>query len=377
MFELFRRAGFQGAPPVQSASDPGNRSDTADTSPPQQQPIVSQADAARRELLERVADFLSDHDLAATPGNLALIASALSGSDGELASALAARQMTGAPIDQRWLDTLDRLNPSSERRTAELEQLVEKLDDALMRFGQSARFAKDATCDHRGAIGAQLHVLAQSHQAGGGALEMGRLLDLTEAMLTRLEQIERAMERSRQETDELRRNLAEARLEADIDHLTALPNRRAFERRFALAAAAARSRGEPLCVAFCDIDHFKQINDTHGHDAGDRVLKIIAASLGEHASEQCFVARHGGEEFVLLLPGLDKLAALEKIDAMRRHMAARMLINRASGKPFGRITFSGGIADVTETEDDRSALARADAALYRAKQQGRNRIAVG
>ena len=89
------------------------------------------------------------------------------------------------------------------------------------------------------------------------------------------------------------------------------------------------------------------------------------------------MARHGGEEFVLLLPGCDKLAALEKVDAIRRQVAARNLINRASGKPFGRITFSGGIAEVTETEDDRSALARADAALYRAKQEGRNRIAVG
>jgi diguanylate cyclase len=361
MFDLFRRPAAAATPDAPDA--------------PAAAPAA--ADAARRELLARIADFLSQHDLAATPDNLALIASALSGSNGELARVVAAREMAGKPIDQRWLDTLDRLNPASERRTAELEQLVEKLDDALMRFGQSARFAQDATSDHRGAIGAQITVLAQSQPSASAACDVGQLLDVSQAMLARLEQIEQAMERSRQETEDLRRNLAEARMEADIDHLTALPNRRAFERRFALAAAGARSRGEPLSVAFCDVDHFKQINDTHGHDAGDRVLKIIGASLGEHASDQCFVARHGGEEFVLLLPGCDKLAALEKVDAMRRALAARSLINRASGKPFGRVTFSGGVAEVTETEDDRSALARADAALYRAKQEGRNRIAVG
>ena len=368
MFDLFRR--------------PAAGAFTSTTSSGSDDPVkmggaLSQADAARRDLLERVADFLCQYDLAATPHNLALVASALAGSDGELASALTARQISGAPIDQRWLDALDRLNPASERRTAELEQLVEKLDDALMRFGQSARFAKDATSDHRGAIGAHIDVLAQSQSVEGSGLELGQLLNLSQAMLSRLEQIEQAMERSRVETEDLRRSLAEARLEADVDHLTALPNRRAFERRLALAANAARSRGEPLSVAFCDVDHFKQVNDTHGHDAGDRVLKIIAATLGEHASEDCFVARHGGEEFVLLLPGCDKLAALEKVDAMRRQVAARNLINRASGKPFGRITFSGGVAEVTETEDDRSALARADAALYRAKHEGRNRIAVG
>lgn len=375
MFDLFRRTGASAS---SSAATITTTTATATASCDADAPAaLSQADAARRDLLERIADFLCQHDLAATPDNLALIASALSGSNGEVAATLTARQISGAPIDQRWLDTLDRLNPATERRTAELEQLVEKLDDALMRFGQSARFAKDATSDHRGAIGAQMNVLAQTQSPEGSALEVGRLLDLSQAMLARLEQIEQAMERSRSETEELRRNLAEARLEADIDHLTALPNRRAFERRLALAANTARSRGEPLSVAFCDVDHFKQVNDTHGHDAGDRVLKIIAASLGEHASEDCFVARHGGEEFVLLLPGCDKLAALEKVDAMRRQVAARTLINRASGKPFGKITFSGGIAEVTETEDDRSALARADAALYRAKQEGRNRIAVG
>lgn len=374
MFDLFRRTGASASSSAATITTTTTATASCDADAPAAR---SQADAARRDLLERIADFLCQHDLAATPDNLALIASALSGSNGEVAATLTARQISGAPIDQRWLDTLDRLNPATERRTAELEQLVEKLDDALMRFGQSARFAKDATSDHRGAIGAQMNVLAQTQSPEGSAVEVGRLLDLSQAMLARLEQIEQAMERSRSETEELRRNLAEARLEADIDHLTALPNRRAFERRLALAANTARSRGEPLSVAFCDVDHFKQVNDTHGHDAGDRVLKIIAASLGEHASEDCFVARHGGEEFVLLLPGCDKLAALEKVDAMRRQVAARTLINRASGKPFGKITFSGGIAEVTETEDDRSALARADAALYRAKQEGRNRIAVG
>lgn len=349
MFELFRR------------HDPhSGLAQTVESLP--------RAESARRELLERIGDFLSRHDLPATPDNLALIASALSGSNAELAAAFTAREVAGAPIDQRWLDTLDRLNPASERRTAELEQLVEKLDDTLMRFGQSARFARDATSDHRGAIGAHVSAIA----SGG---EVDQLLALSQAMLDRLGQIEQAMERSHAETEELRRSLAEARLEADIDHLTGLPNRRAFERRFALAASTARTRGTPLSIAFCDVDHFKLINDRHGHDAGDRVLRSIAASLAEHASEQCFVARHGGEEFVLLLPGLGKADALEKVDAMRRTLAARTLINRATGKPFGRITFSGGIAEVTEDAEDRSALARADAALYRAKQEGRNRIA--
>ncbi len=358
MFDLFRRPAAVPEP----AEPPAN---------------TSAADDARRELLEKISDFVCRHDLLATPGNIALIACALSGSNAELAAAFAARQIAGAPVDQRWLDTLDRLNPASERRTAELELLVEKLDDTLMRFGQSARFAKDATCDHRGAIGAQISAIAERGASDNARQDIDRLLELSGAMLTRLELIEDALERSHAETENLRRNLAEARLEADVDHLTGLPNRRAFERRFTMAASAARSRNHPLSVAFCDVDHFKSINDRHGHEAGDRVLRMIAGTLAEQASEQCFVARHGGEEFVLLLPGLDKQAALDRVDAMRRALAGRNLINRATGKPFGPITFSGGVAEIGEDPDDRSALARADAALYRAKQGGRNRIAIG
>ena len=92
------------------------------------------------------------------------------------------------------------------------------------------------------------------------------------------------------------------------------------------------------------------------------------------ASETCFVARHGGEEFVLLFYGLDKEAALQKFDGVRRAMALKQLMNRDTGKPFGKVTFSGGLAQVTEHDDPRAALALADAALYEAKQAGRNRI---
>jgi diguanylate cyclase len=365
MFDLFRRPSAasvsrsEATEPLVSAKD-----------------VAGDAHKARVELLENINSFICRYDLAPTPANLALIGAALSGTHAELSSALTARQIGGEPIDQRWLDTLDRFNPASERRADELERLVEKLDDTLMRFAQSAQFAQSETSDHRLQIDAQLSVICNSVGTANPQPEIERLVIMSQAMVTRLEQIEAAMERSQKETENLRLSLAEARLEAEIDHLTGLPNRRAFERRFSSAAAIARNSNEPLCVAFCDVDHFKKINDCHGHDAGDRVLKIIAATLNEHASADCFVARYGGEEFVLVLSGYDKIAALEKVDSVRRTLAARKLVNRATGKPFGKITFSGGIAELSDDPDDRAALARADGALYRAKEEGRNRIAV-
>ena len=328
------------------------------------------ADEARQALWERIGEFITRHDLALTASNLATICGALSGSQPELAQAFAAREMAQEPIDQRWLDTLARLDPDGHTRIAELETLTDKLEYALMRFAQATRAAQNETSDHRDAIGVQVKALA-------GPDGLAQVLDLSRAMLERIEQVEAAMARSEAETERLRESLAKARTEADVDHLTRLPNRRAFERRLISAALEARAKDEPLSLAFCDVDHFKAINDRHGHEAGDRVLCTLAATLAEYAGDSRFVARHGGEEFVLLFYGLGKDAARTRLDAIRRAQSARQLINRANGQPFGRITFSGGVAEVTEDADARSALARADAALYRAKQAGRNQVIVG
>lgn len=346
--------------------------------PPQREAQATDAPAsraadARRALLARIVDFLETHDLAVTASNLATICGGLSGSNPELAQAFAAREIAGEPIDQRWLDTLARLDPEGHSRIAGLEALMDKLEYSLMRFAQTARSAQSETSDHRGALGAQIEAIADIDLAPAAG-ELARVLELARAMLARVEQVEAAMSRSQNETERLRENLAKARMEADVDHLTGLPNRRAFERRLVSAALEARAKREPLAIAFCDVDRFKLVNDNHGHEAGDRVLCAVAATLNEHAGDACFVARHGGEEFVLLFYGMDKAAACARLDAIRRVQAARQLVNRDTGQPFGRVTFSGGVADVTEDADTRSALARADAALYRAKQDGRNRV---
>jgi len=332
----------------------------------------------RRELLDQIAAFALKHDLAVTSGNLAAICGALSGANGKLAEAFAAREIAGEPVDQRWLDTIARLDPDNNDRMSELEKLMDRLEYSLMRFAQTAKSAQDETSDGREALGAQIEAIATASGSVGSSTEesvkVADVVDLSRAMLARIEQVETAMERSQAETQELRSNLAKARTEADVDHLTRLPNRRAFERRFNSATSDAKEKGEPLCVAFCDVDHFKAVNDTHGHDAGDRILVAIASTLNEIANDECFVSRHGGEEFVLLFYGLDKDAAWRKLDGVRRVMANKQLMNRETGKPFGKITFSGGVADVTEDADARSALSRADAALYQAKSGGRNQI---
>jgi len=344
---------------------------------PGEQP-ETRVEQARRDLLDRVGAFVMRHDLDVTGPNLSVICAALSGTNGVLAKTFCAREISGDPIDQRWLDTVVRLDPETGERMDELERLMDQLEFSLIRYSQSARSAHDETSEHRGTIDAQIAAMSESVGSQGDdrdtAAEVERVINLSRAMLDRIKQVETAMAKSQAESEQLRENLAKARLEADVDHLTRLPNRRAFERTLTSAARRAQTRSEPLCVAFCDVDRFKAINDKHGHDAGDRILVSIAETFSTHASDQCFVARHGGEEFVLLFYNFDKDAAWRKLDGMRRAQAAKMLVDRKTGKGFGKITFSGGIARIEGVQDAREALARADAALYEAKSAGRNRI---
>ncbi len=158
--------------------------------------------------------------------------------------------------------------------------------------------------------------------------------------------------------------------------MTGLPNRRAFETVLEREYRDARASFDPLTVAFCDIDHFKRINDTHGHDAGDRVIRLIAEMLATISDDNCHVARHGGEEFVMLFRGVSLSEAHKKLDGLREQMAERRLRNRETDEPLGQITFSAGIADVFDFPDPRAALKAADEALYAAKQGGRNQVII-
>lgn len=151
------------------------------------------------------------------------------------------------------------------------------------------------------------------------------------------------------------------------DELTGLPNRRAAGLRLAQLLEGLASGDGPLAVAIADIDFFKAINDRHGHPVGDDVLLRVAGALGAHAPFDAMVARLGGEEFVILLPGLSVEDAVRACDAMRAAVAGL-----EDGHP---VTVSIGVTASTPGDDVSSLYSRADRALYIAKKGGRNRVA--
>jgi diguanylate cyclase (GGDEF)-like protein len=175
----------------------------------------------------------------------------------------------------------------------------------------------------------------------------------------------------------IRRFMMHAQLlaQARIDTKTGLLNSSTWETEAAVEVERAHRTGTPLSVALIDIDHFKTVNDTHGHLAGDTVLRAVTDAIREHLRSYDLAGRFGGEEFVVLLPQARQVDAISIAERLRRHVAA-MVIPIAEDKPAEqvRLTISVGVASLNEhTRELTDLMAAADAAMYIAKQSGRNR----
>ncbi|MFJ2482881.1 diguanylate cyclase [Pseudomonas sp. NPDC087598] len=177
-----------------------------------------------------------------------------------------------------------------------------------------------------------------------------------------------------QEAQGFREHLEEQRQKALIDPLTGLPNRAAWSERLEHEIKQWQQHGNTLSLAMLDLDHFKRINDNYGHLAGDKVLKIIATVLRKRLRGSDFIARFGGEEFVLLLPATPPAVGAKLLEALRAAIEACPFHFKGERVT---ITISMGLASFRTGEHSDLVLKRADQALYRAKNAGRNRVEMG
>ena len=360
--------------------------------PPEDVTRVSEhAAVAHEQLLDDIRGFLLNHGLAVTPDHLFLAHQAFSGANLEFAEQIAVRQIARGEITAEWLAETARSLGIVRDRRAEVDKLMSRLEEVLENFLATSHRASSAASDFGASVLSHMRdaeLLGDTDRLGDGdddvdgategeASAANALVELTRAILGRTREIEADMIRAEEEARSLRDRLKRAQRDARIDHLTGLPNRRAFDALYANEWNDARATGEPLCVALCDVDHFKRINDTYGHGVGDRVIQAVAKHFKSITNNKCHVARHGGEEFVLLFRGLGLEQAAEKLDAARATFARKRLINRETEQPIGQVSFSGGITSVAQHDTPSLALKAADIALYAAKAAGRNCIKTG
>lgn len=167
--------------------------------------------------------------------------------------------------------------------------------------------------------------------------------------------------------------LDRTRLEARTDELAGVYNRKAFDERLHVLLSTFRREQKPFLLVLADVDHFKRINDTHGHAAGDRVVMHVGAFLKETVRPGDYVARYGGDEFALLLPETDAHSGLELVERLCSLVSQEAFDIGLRGEQ-ATVTFSIGVAGAAEGDTDETLLLRADRALYRSKEGGRNQV---
>lgn len=254
-----------------------------------------------------------------------------------------------------------------EASRAARERLGRTMDDEVESLSDTVRESVDLAQLQQGVLGSLQRMQAHVREHVEDENQRRAEAEAEAASLrSRLHELERA-------TFDLRRQVAHSAEQAMRDTLTGLPNRRAYDDRVGQELARLRRFGEPLALLVLDVDDFKVINDTYGHKAGDKALVTLARTLSDGLRATDFVARFGGEEFVLLLTGAGRDDAVRLADNLRESVAAAGL--HASGQPV-KLTVSGGLAMFAPSDSADAVFERADKALYDAKHQGKNRVIV-
>jgi diguanylate cyclase len=322
-------------------------------------------------LFDCIRAFLTQHGLSPDPRHYAFAYRVMIDANGPLAKSVASLTDGGVRLSARDIEslggeigspTVPGLAPNpADGLVAQTQMQVEGFTDMMQVIRAETRgFGRD--------LAASADAMRQSHNTLG----VEEMVRLTGEMLERVQSTEAKLEAATNEASELRAKLEEARDNARRDPLTDLPNRRAFEEAF----AAQADDGATLCIAVCDVDRFKRVNDRFGHAVGDRVLKAIGEALRGACSEH-LVARYGGEEFAILFSGIDRGAALATLERARETVDAKRYRLRETDEPLGAVTFSAGLTQAAPGEQLGTVFGRADTLLYAAKHAGRNSIRGG
>lgn len=294
------------------------------------------------------------------------------------------------PALSRMIKLLEASNdPFDETRHRELyDRFLARADGARMLHETAGR--ADAAL---GAVSALLEELQRDATGYGAALDdasrqltgerlaelagiVARLRVETTQMRDRTETLQGELTRRNEEIGALRFELERAEQAVSTDPLTGIGNRRLFDKALRHTVVEAVENGEPLSLLLLDIDHFKQFNDTFGHQVGDLVLRLVAGKLKDSVKGRDLPARYGGEEFAILLPHTPLSGAAALAEQIRGEIAARRVQLKGNAKDLGVITLSIGAATYRPGESLTAFVERADQALYAAKRAGRNRVVV-
>ncbi|MCL2829599.1 MAG: diguanylate cyclase [Betaproteobacteria bacterium] len=295
------------------------------------------------------------------------------------------REIIDKPLDPRAMDHAERCLKEIIFKQGQLKQSLIEAQNALKKMlsgfvDHLADFATNTMQYHD-----KIEICAKKISA---ADNISALENVLQDVMGEMRQIQDSAKHSHNELRAAQREIDEAnrhisKLREELDHTSALVrhdqatgvlNRRGLEEILTKEVARSRRRSTPLCIALLDIDNFKKLNDSLGHAAGDAALVHLSGVVRTCLRPQDSIARYGGEEFVLVLPETGLQDGISVLVRLQRELTKKFFLHENQKL---LITFSGGVTLLNETDTNESAIKRADAAMYRAKKEGKNRVYSG
>lgn len=326
------------------------------------------------ELLRLAVPLMSRHEVPPTPHNYTVWYTYVSGENPELKIEIDRLIAENAAFTAVVCARLYR-QYVAEHNIGNIEQVRSNLNKILFDVGTSLSDAGNDAQAFEGTLDGFAKGVDASNDLTNIRQMLQTLIIETCSMRNATSDLQHHFESKSREIEELQEQLLVERQRANTDPLTGLYNRFALIDRLN-AAVAEMPNGQPPSVIMLDIDHFKSVNDTHGHLIGDRVIRFVSQILQKNIKGKDTAARYGGEEFTVLLPTTGSKGAQAVAESIRTAVANAQLVRADNKKPLGQITLSAGVATYRKDEDILDLLNRADQALYRAKDKGRNRVNV-
>lgn len=327
------------------------------------------------ERLRLALPLMSKYQIPIAPLNYAVWYEYVAGGSAALREAIDRLSRANEVIDEKVTRDLyhQYIDPADQSRVEAAQRTVKRLLEAV---SQSADTAGNEVSRYGQTLRECAAQLSEDIDAGDLRGLVAGLIAGTERMNAGNAALQHHLEESRREADSLREELEKVRTEAKTDPLTGLANRKGFEKRLRELETSEDYADQPHALLIGDIDKFKAINDTYGHLFGDKIIKVVAKAFSNLTKGKDLAARFGGEEFVILLPQTPLKGALAVADAIRCSIEKGRVYNPKTGEEIRRVTISIGVTELIHGEHIDVALARADEALYRAKEAGRNRVEV-
>ncbi len=326
-------------------------------------------------LLRQILALWGQHEAALNPLCFAVLYEHAAGSNRRLSEAIEQALKTQPKLDDAAMADLyqrfvaEASGAQAERIRSDMQRVMTDIAASAARTGQTA-----------GQFGESLNGLSGALSEGNPAALATQLRDVlagTQAMQGSAKALQAQVDQSQREIEQLRHDLVRVREEATLCPLTRVLNRRGFEEKFEAMLRQPPPRGAAHCLIMIDIDHFKRVNDTHGHQVGDRVIEGLGEVLRSVPPEPAMsCARYGGEEFAILLPATTLNRATQVAELVRSRTRTMKLRQRSTQQALLTVTVSAGVAAWQPGEDAHAFLSCADAALYRSKENGRDRVTV-